>query len=87
MRDAFDVALRRRGQTGKRLSLTGAADARSPFGYRDDASPGRRKRHTRDERTTLVAIRSASTLDDKAAVLEGPSTDRGSPAAPHGARE
>ena len=87
MRDAFDVALRRRGQPGKRLSLPCAADARSPLGYGDDASPGRRKRHTGDERTTLVAIRSPSALDDKTAILEGPGTDRGTLAASDRARE
>ncbi len=47
MRDAFDVALGRRGQAGERLGLPRPADAGRALGYRHDASPRRGGNGTR----------------------------------------
>ena len=87
VRDTLDVALGRRGQARKRLGLPCPADAGSALRYGDDASPRRRNRHPRNERTTLVAIRASSAFDDETAILERPGADRGTLASADGARQ
>src|SRR5215510_10325104 len=80
MRQARGTFLRERVQAAKGRQLCFAGEPATTAVEDEKHSPRWRKRHPRDHRR-MTAGTSASAIDDKAALLEGPNADTGPRAA------